>query len=221
MDVRHEEQLVRSLLAPLAALEPVTLRARSSRRKTYAALAALVLAIVVTGIALGGSLNPLSGIGAADHPPTPKDVLNPDVQAQLRADLASPGSIDPIGGRLTGAARFIGTLPSGKPVYLIPTAKGRLCVLVAGLAESCGDPLTMRQPITFTTVFRHPGDPTYAYGVARDGVTAVSFTVSPGRPVTVPVQRNFFVYESDRSSSPRGFADVRVTFSDGRVESIG
>ncbi len=99
--------------------------------------------------------------------------------------------------------------------------KGRLCVVVARLAESCGDPLTQTEPVTFTTSFQHPGNPTYAYGVARDGVTAVSFTVSDGRRVTVPVQHNFFVYESEPSDYPRGFAHITVTLADGTMAPIG
>lgn len=55
----------------------------------------------------------------------------------------------------------------------------------------------------------------------RDGVTAVSFTVTPGRRTTVPVQHNLFVYESKSSSSPRSFTDVTARFPDGTVEPVG
>jgi hypothetical protein len=205
---------VRSRHASLDWLAP----GRSTRRK-YALCATIGLATIVTGVALSGSVDPLSGIGAADHPSTPSDRLGPAVQAQLRLDRPPTGAVDQIGGRLTGSARLIGTLPSGRRVYAVPTSKGRLCVVVAQLADSCGDPLTQAEPVTFTTVFRHPGDPTYAYGIARDGVAAVSFTVS-GEHVTVPVQRNLFVYETAPGDSPRSFGDVKARFSDGSVEPV-
>ena len=57
-------------------------------------------------------------------------------------------------------------------------------------------PLSQTHP--FTTTLTDPdgirGVPPVIYGVARDGITAVLFTVS-GRPVNVPVRDNFFAYE--------------------------
>jgi len=93
-------------------------------------------------------------------------VLSPAVQAQLHSDLPPSGGVDQIGERLSSSARYFGTLPSGRRVYVVPTSKGRLCVVVADLAESCGDPLTQAEPVTFTTVFRHSGDATYACSVS-------------------------------------------------------
>jgi len=78
----------------------------------------------------------------------------------------------------------------------LPTTKGRLCVVVENLSGSCGYPLSQTHPIT--TTLTDPdgigGVPPVIYGVARDGITAVLFTVS-GRPVNVPVRDNFFAYE--------------------------
>ncbi|HET9677974.1 MAG TPA: hypothetical protein VFP21_10780 [Solirubrobacterales bacterium] len=218
----QEEERLRSLLAPFGNLEPASLKGRLSRRRRLAVYALLVSAAVLTGVSLAGSFNPLSGIRAANHPRQPSDVLGPDVTPQLRLD--SPpggGGVDQIGVRLADSGRLIGTLPSGRKVYVVPTTKGRVCVVVAGLAESCGDPLTQDEPVTFTTVFRHPGDPTYAYGVARDGVTAVSFAVGHDQRVTLPVQHNFFAYESEPGNGPHAFRDVSVTFSDGTVQPVG
>lgn len=231
--VLQEEKLVCSLLAPFEQIEPVTRPGHRSRRRRLVAYAILALALIVGGVALAGSLNPLSGIGVADHPRTPNDVLSPDVEAQLRSDRPPSGGVDQIGGRLTRSARFVGSLPSGKRIYVVPTTKGRLCVVVAGLAESCGNPLTQMAPVTFTTFFGHPGEPTYAYGVARDGVRAVSFNLSsdddvtvpfsrsPGERVTVPVHDNLFAFESDPSDAPQKFTAVTVTLADGTVESAG
>ncbi len=82
----HEEALVTSLLAPLQHVQPVTLGARRRKRRRRLLCYAIIAAgIVVTGVATADSLNPLSGIGVADHPRTPADALDDDVQAQLRA----------------------------------------------------------------------------------------------------------------------------------------
>jgi hypothetical protein len=217
----QEEQLVTSLLAPFERIEPVTLGARRrTPRRRLLVYVALTVALIVSGLALAGSLNPLRGIGAADHQQAPNDALVESVQAQLRADLAPPGGVDQIGGRLAGSSRLLGTLPSGRRVYVVPTTKGRLCVVVAGLAESCGSPLTQEEPVTFTTVWRHPGEPAYAYGVARDGVQSVSFDAG-SRRVTVPVEHNLFAYESKPRDSPAGFGAITVTLADGTVQSIG
>jgi hypothetical protein len=218
--VREEEHLVRSLLAPFERLEPVTRAGRRRTRRRRLFVYAVAAAIIVTGVALASSLNPLSGIGAADHPPTPNDALGPEVQAQLRLDEVPAGGVDQIGGRLDGSARFIGALPSGRKVFVVPTTKGRLCVVLAGMAESCGSRLTQTEPVTFTTVWGHPGERAYAYGVARDGVKSVSFNAGDQR-VTVPVEHNLFVYESEPRDSPAGFGAVAVTFTDGTVEPVG
>ncbi len=217
----QEEQLVTSLLAPFERIEPVTLGAnRRTRRRRLLVYAALAVALIVSGLALAGSLNPLRGIGAADHAQTPGDALDESVQAQLRADLVPPGGVDQIGGRLTGSSRLVGVLPSGRKVYVVPTTKGRLCVLVAGLAESCGSPLSQQEPVTFTTTWEHPGEPAYAYGIARDGVESVSFNAG-SRRVTVPVDHNLFAYQSEPRDSPAGFGAITVTLADGTVQSVG
>ncbi len=217
----HEEALVTSLLAPLQHVQPVTLGARRRKRRRRLLCYAIIAAgIVVTGVATADSLNPLSGIGVADHPRTPADALDDDVQAQLRADLVPPGGIDQIGGRLTDSSRLVGVLPSGKRVYVVPTKKGRLCVVLAGSAESCGSPLTQEEPVTFTIVWDHPGERAYAYGVARNGVESVSFNAGAKR-VTVPVEHNFFAYETEPRDSPPGIGAVTVTLAKGTTQPIG
>jgi hypothetical protein len=219
---RDEERLVRSLLEPFDRLAPVTLAGRRRRRRRLLAYAVVSLGIIITGVAVAGSLNPWSGIGAADHPQGPNDVLDQALQAQLRSDEPPNGAVDQIGGRLPDSARFVGTLPSGEKIYVVSTKKGRLCVLVARLAESCGYPLTQAEPVTFTATWERAGEPTYAYGVARDGVKSVSFNVGPdNRRVTVPVKHNLFVWESEPSNNVLGFHWVTVTLADGTVQPVG
>ena len=219
--VREEERLVRLLLEPLEGIEPATLAARRrSHRRRLLTYAVVTVGIILSGVAVAGSLNPLRGIGAADHPQTPSDALGPDVESQLRLDEPPGGAVDQIGGRLVGSARLVGTFPTGRKIYVVSSKKGRLCVVVAGLAESCGYPLTQADPITFTTLWDGPGEPAYAYGVAVDGVKSVSFS-AVGGPVTLPVEHNLFVYASEPLNSPPGFGAVTVTFADGTVQPVG
>ena len=69
-------------------------------------------------------------------------------------------------------------------------------MLTPSPCSSSGYPLSQTHPIT--TTLTDPdgigGVPPIIYGVARDGITAVQFTIS-GRPVNLPVRDNFFAYE--------------------------
>lgn len=218
---QHEDQLVTSLLAPFTTLEPVALSSRQQPgRRRLMIYAAIAFAIIITGAAIAGAPNPLGGIGAADHPQTPEDVLSTGVQAQLRDDRAPRGGIDQIGAHITDSARLVGALPSGRKVYLVPTEKGRLCVVLARAAESCGDSLTPAEPVTFTAVWDHPGEPAYAYGVARDGVRSISFAFRGGH-VTVPVERNFYAYQTEPLDQPPGFGALTVRLDDGTTQPVG
>jgi hypothetical protein len=178
-----------------------------------------VVGILVTGVAVAGSLSPLSGIGAADRPRRASDIVDAGVQAQLRADSPPSGGVDQIGGRITDSARLVGTLSRGKKVYAVASTKGRLCVVVAHLAESCSDSLSRAEPVTFTAAWSRPGEPAYAYGVALDGVRSVSFD-SGGSRVTVPVERNFFAYETKPLDAPPGFGGLIVAFDNGTTQPI-
>jgi len=107
-------------------------------------------------------------------------------------------------------------------VYVVTTSKERLCVVVARLAESCGYPLTQTEPLTFTVVDSDGpgGEPAVAYGVARDGVRSVSFTVG-GRHETVPVRDNMFAYQPAASVTSDSFSSVTVTLADGSTQRVG
>jgi hypothetical protein len=215
-----EDEFVATLLAPLDRTEPVTLTGRRrARRRRLLVCAAVVVGILVCGVAVAGSLNPLIGIGAADRPKRASDTLDAGVQAQLRADSPPSGGVDQVGARLTDSARLVGTLPSGRKVYVVPSKKGRLCVVVAHSAESCGNSLTPAEPITFTAAWDRPGESAYAYGVALDGVRSVSFSYG-GNRVTVPVEDNFFAYQTEPLDAPPGFGALIVTFDDGEKQAI-
>jgi hypothetical protein len=214
-----QDEVLRSILAPLARVEPVTLREprRRRRRRTALVLAGAVVAIILAGAAIASGVGPFPGISAANHSARPSDALGPAVIDQLRTDEPPGGDqLDQVGSRRIGGARLVGTLPSGRRVYLVPTSKGKLCVVVARLAESCGDTLTREAPITFTIVDQGQGVPAVGYGVALDGVVSVSFEAG-GRAVTVPVRDNLFVYEAPSGTS---FSPPSVTFADGTTESV-
>jgi len=93
---------------------------------------------------------------------------------------------------------------------------------VARLAESCGNPLTQTEPLTFTIVDPDGpgGEPAVAYGVARDGVKSVSFTVG-GRHETVPVRGNMFAYQAPAWVTSDSFSSVMVTLNTGGTLAVG
>jgi hypothetical protein len=219
--VSHEEERIRELLAPLDRVDAVTLRRTGGRRPWLTLAVVLGLAVLVGGgVAFATRIGPFFGISAADRPQQAQDVLDPAVVAQLRADEAPGG--DQIGTRDIQSARLVGSLPSGRRVYVVTTSKARLCVVVARLAESCGNPLTQTEPLTFTVVDPDGpgGEPAVAYGVARDGVKSVSFTVG-GRHETVPVRANMFAYQAPNSVSSDSFSGVTVTLADGATVRVG
>jgi hypothetical protein len=221
MAVIHEEDCICELLAPFDRIDAVTLRRTRGRRRWLTLAVALGIAVLVGGgVAFATRIGPFSGISAADRPQRAQDVLGPAVVAQLRADEAPGG--DQIGTRDIESARLVGSLPSGRHVYVVTTSKGRLCVVVARLAESCGNPLTQTEPLTFTVVDSDGpgGEPAVAYGVVRDGVTSVSFTVG-SRHETVPVRENMFAYQAPASVTSDSFSSVMVTLANGATRSVG
>jgi hypothetical protein len=183
VSTQNEDELLRSLLAPLEHAQPVAVgRRRRRRTRTVVVLAAGLAALVLVGLAVAETWNPLAGIGAADRPSRPDDALDADVAAQVRAAELPPGHpVDSIGTRLVGSARLVGQLPSGRNVYVVPTTKGKLCVAVAGRAQSCGEALTRTSPITLTLLKDASLVPPVVYGVAMDGVASVSFTAGEHR----------------------------------------
>lgn len=215
MKTEHEldEARVRQLLAPLARISPASRRVRRPSRPLRVSAVAVSGAVIVGGAAASG-LGPFDGISAADRVRSPEDALPASVSDEL--DAAEAPSVDQIGTRLPEQARLVGQLPSGRKVYVVPSSEGRLCVIVASLAGSCGEPLASDSPITATTVDADgPGGAApVSYGVARDGVASVTVGGSDG--VRVPVRANFWFYEGSADLSK-----VEVGFADGSTKTIG
>jgi len=181
-------------------------------------LVVLLLAATAVSVAIGASWSPLSGIGAADHPARATDKMSPAVAAQLQSDEAPSGThADSIGKRLIDRARLLGALPSGRQVYAVPSADGKLCIVVALLAESCSDALTRARPITFAIAQIGPGVPPAVWGATTDDVVSVSFSIG-AESVTVPVRDNFFAWEGLPAQFQSRISPVTVTFADGSTE---
>lgn len=226
-DINHEEERVRRLLQPLDRVEPVARRA-GKRRALRGGLLVSVLAVALAliGVAVAATQwGPLAGISSADRAQIHRDKLGSEVIAQLRSDeLPADQSGDQIGKRLADSARWVGTLPDGRNLYLVPSVGGKLCVLAAGLSESCGDALSREAPITFTISANGVGSRPLIYGVALDDVVSVAFRTG-GVDVTLPVRDNVFAYEGPPyegapTQAGPGVSAPTVTFSDGTSETI-
>lgn len=216
-DRARADALVESLLRPLDRVEPVLRNTRSRPRGMPLMVGvAVAAAVVIGGAAIAATgWGPLAGIGAAERPATPADEISPAVVAQLRA-VAMPRSApdSPVGEWLFTEARLLGTLPDGDKVYVVPTAKAKLCIVVASSTASCSDPVTHDNPITMTTSDAGPTAPPVVWGVTTDDVTAVSFTAA-GTPVSVPVRNNFYAWQGSPNRTLRSVSSATVTFADG------
>jgi len=215
MTIERQDELAREVLAPLDRVEPVRLVSGDRGRRRRRSLA-LAVAIVVAagGLAAAAVSGPLDGVFSADHPRAARDVLDRATAAMLRADRAG-------GGLELSQSRLVGALATGRRVYLVPTRTARLCVVVERLAESCGNRLTRAEPSTFAVADPDragAGEGPIAYGVARDGVLSVSFTVD-GRRVTVPVRHNLFAFQGRPSDSR--FSSPVAHFAGGKSRAIG
>jgi hypothetical protein len=194
-----EEAAIRSLLVPFARITPVT-RRRRSRRRLRIALAVVVALLAVGGIAAANGLGPFAGIGAADHPPTSSDALDPAMRKTI-AQINERPPFGPTGRLIVHSARLVTQLDSGRRIYVIATTTNKLCVLIEmnpgkseGSAMGCGDPLSQSQPTTEEQIRVNQQTPPLAFGVTRDDVTSVSFRAE-GHEKTVPVIDNVWAYE--------------------------
>lgn len=181
---------------------PPYLRRRPVRRRRawQIASAAAALALASVGAVYAAGFNPFPGISAADHPATPGDALPAFLTAHL-AEFSSNMERMGHGRLLPGTARFIVQLPSGMRFYTLATSAGGLCLAdvdpPGGNARGgleCGESLTRGRPITIASERANRATPPVNYGLALDGVTAVSFKAA-GAQTTVPVKDNVWAYE--------------------------
>jgi hypothetical protein len=180
--------------------------------------AALVLAFV--GAAYAAGFNPFTGISAANHPATPSDALPEFLTAHI-AEFSSAMEHMGHGHLLPDTARFITELPSGMRFYTIATSAGGLCLANVDPPGSnaqggfgCGDSLNQSRPITIGSERANPATPPVSYGLAMDGVTAVSFTAG-GAETTVPVTDNVWAYEGQAD-----LTSVTVHWENGSTQTL-
>lgn len=200
-----DDAKVIELLAPLRRLEPLPFPVPQRNRRPWFRRPVLVAAIVIvalalTGVAIANGVGAFNGISAAEHPPTAADKLDPAVAASLMSD-------NPLGLEID-SARFVTQLADGVRIYAVATKTGELCALAERLpnnngkndasAMGCGSPLGQNQPTTAASFRANEQTPTISYGIALDGVSAVSF-MAGGREVTVQVKNNVWAYEGPNS----------------------
>jgi hypothetical protein len=181
-------------------------------------LAVVVAALVGVGVAIANGFGVFNGIGAAQHPQRGADVLDAKTLANLQKTCPGDNGASiymPFCHLLLNSTRLIGKIPSIGNVYVVTNTRGDLCTIWEGGSASCGPPLSESQPITFGTFNPSPttGGTFVASGLALDGVSSVSFTVS-GKGVTVPVKDNAWFYEEPNSHASLGYC-VLAHLADG------
>jgi hypothetical protein len=217
-----DDAQMRELLAPLNRVEPVTLLPRRANRRHVLIVGLLATLLLATGVAIAAGLDPFTGIRTASHAQQPQDILPPAVITQL-GSFNDPNSIVSQGGLVTDSSRLLGRLTSGHEIYVVKTTKHNLCVLVTNHGRlsvvSCGNPLTQSEPVTVTSfglVKSGPNaTPPLSYGIARDGVTAVSFKAH-GREHAVPVKNNVWFYEGNSNV----LASITIHYANGRTQTL-
>jgi hypothetical protein len=178
--------------------------------------AALVLLFV--GAAYTAGFNPFAGISAANHPATPSDALPAFLTAHI-AEFSSAMEQMGHGHLLPDTARLITELPSGMRFYTIATSAGGLCLATVrsagGNGLECGDSLSKSRPTTIASERTNRATPPVSYGLAIDGVTAVSFKAH-GHQTTVPVKNNVWAYEGQNGA----LRSVTVQWENGSTQTL-
>lgn len=222
MSLLDDEAQVRELLAPLNRVEPVKLLHERRSRRPVLIAGLVAVALLATGVAIAAGFDPFAGIGTADHAQRPQDVLAPSIVARLDSLNARAGL-----GRLVPASeRLLGHLASGRRIYVAGTSKDQLAILAILVTDhgrlvlaSYGAPLTQSEPVTISSSVRVKNGPNatppLSYGIARDGITAVSFTAH-GREQTVPVKNNVWFYEGNSNV----LASITIHYANGSTRTL-
>jgi hypothetical protein len=166
--------------------------------------------------AFAGPGRGLHGIGAARHPRTRADRLDPSIPASIGVVRLKPRS-----------SRLLRRFPNGERVFAVAGTTGAACAVVEGLriphASNLKQPasdlacsrLSRSVPTTIASINANAGSPTFSFGIALDGVTAVSWSAAKHGVVTVPVRHNAWVHLGNAS-----FRNVTVHFAGGRTRKI-
>jgi hypothetical protein len=174
----------------------------------------LGLALILVSPVSAGRVSPLAGIAAASHARTKHDSLGPAILADLRRVYHGAAKPSVTGTLLTNTSRFVGNLPGGRSVYVASTTNDILSVIVTRngkLAMSEGVlPLSSKEPVTIGTFRQSSKTKPISFGIAEDGVVAVSFRGGGGEH-TVPVRNNLWGYVGDSSA----LESITVHYADG------
>ena len=201
-----------------------------SRRRCLSLLVAAVFAALFAGagIAIAGGSGAFVGISGAQHPRTRSDRLDPSVLASIafynrqhRLRQSHVGLLAP------DSSRFLRRLANGERVYAVAATGGGICALVERLriphAYNLKKPasqwgcsrLTRKVPTSIDSLKANDETPVFSWGVALDGVTAVSWMAGRQGVITVPVRHNAWIHLGNAS-----FAHFTVHFADGRTAKI-
>jgi len=219
------------LNAPRPATPPPRPRSHWTHRRAVVAIVVAVLALVGTSVAIADRLGafdggPFNGIGAAHHRRTGRDVIDPTTRAYLeRKNCGLPICAPMIRGERLETSHRIGRIPSGRNIYVFTTTWKGLCYVLGPPPPddfNCSRPLGRAHPSTaFIAGGADPSDD-LAFGIARDGVTSISFELN-GHEVTVPVRNNVWTYRSDSTSAREALRaasaptrSLTARFADGR-----
>ncbi len=213
---------LRSVLAAYAGPDnprEYTARHRLGRLRPVLVVAVVTGALAGAGVAIAAGLGAFNGISAAQQTQVGVSVLDPAALATIKQNNATMIQYNKAHAAdlpvlQLDTARVLGRMPDGSPVYGLTDQHGDLCTL-GEVGGGCGPPLSRSHPITdgFFNASPTTGGKLVASGVAMDGVTAVSFTVS-GQPVTVPVTNNIWTY-TEANSHADGADCIIAHFADG------
>jgi hypothetical protein len=209
---------VERLRVHLPRLDLDELPRRRPSRRTVLIAGLTVIAFLAAGVAIAERVSPLAGIGAADHARNAQDVLPPSAISALHPHEAAANHWGP-GSLLPSTSRLIGSLPSGRKIYVAATTTGVLEIIVTDNNKFEGasgvPPLSSAMPITITTFRQDRATKPISYGIVRDGITSVSFR-GGGSDHTVKVKDNIWAYEGDSSA----LESITVHYADGRTQTI-
>ncbi len=205
---------------------PRTRGARHRWMSRRLALALGLVALLIAGCSYAVGFDPFRGLAAADRPANAGDKLPPGLRSLVDRRM------------VLSTARFVRELPNGMRFYTIAMRNGTLCLGLTHVPTSltphaklsgefdCGYSLSPTKPITFLTLDnsyyrgnREMHGTEISYGLAWNGVTAITWSGMPGhRVVTTPVRSNVWVHLGSVGSLPE--ARVFLHRDDGSTQKL-